>query len=166
MEKLGIDPKILVAQLINFGLFTFIFVKFIAGPFLKIIENEKKKDQERALLAERVTKQEAELANLEKEAKEKIRKDMDAAVAQVRKETAELKKELMHQAQQEAHDIVENAQASMKETKLQFERELKDKLTTMSVLIVKNALKAYLDENMQKSVTDRILKELSNPQAN
>lgn len=166
MEKLGIDPKILVAQLINFGLFAFIFVKFIAKPFLAVIEQEKKKDEERALLMEKVTKQEAELAKQEEHAREKIRKEMDMAIVQTRKEVADLKKDLINQAQLEAKELVDNVQASMKESQAQFERELKEKLITTSVLIVKNALKSYLDEGMQKNVNARILSELSNQNLN
>lgn len=166
MEKLGIDPKILIAQLINFGLFAYIFVKFIAKPFLAIIEQEKKKDEERIRLTDKVTRQEEELVRQEGQAKDKIRHEMDLAVVQTRKEVSELKKELMNQAQQEAKELVENVQASMKESRAQFEHELKEKLVTMSVLIVKNALRTYLDDNAQKNVNDRILAELSNHKPN
>jgi F-type H+-transporting ATPase subunit b len=166
MEKLGIDPKILIAQVINFGLFVFIFVKLIAKPFLAVIELERKKDEERTLLFEKVTRQEAELAKQEAHAREKIRKEADMAMAKTRKEVAELKKELINNAQLEAKELVDNVRASMKESQAQFERELKEKLVTMSVIIVKNALQPYLDEGMQKNVNERILTQLSNQNLN
>ena len=45
MDKLGIDVKLLIAQLVNFGLFFFIFQKFIAKPFLGLIKSEEKKEK-------------------------------------------------------------------------------------------------------------------------
>ena len=33
MEALGIDPKLLVAQLVNFALFAYVFKRFMYKPF-------------------------------------------------------------------------------------------------------------------------------------
>ena len=41
MENLGIDIKLLIAQMINFGLFFFIIKKFVTKPFLNFVEDEK-----------------------------------------------------------------------------------------------------------------------------
>ena len=46
MENLGIDVKLLIAQVVNFALFLFIFHRFISKPFLRFLDSEKKKDEE------------------------------------------------------------------------------------------------------------------------
>ena len=45
MENLGIDIKLLIAQLINFGIFFFIIAKFVAKPFTKFLNEERNKDE-------------------------------------------------------------------------------------------------------------------------
>jgi F0F1-type ATP synthase membrane subunit b/b' len=41
MENLGIDGKLLSAQLINFILFFIIYKKYIAKPFMAFLKKEK-----------------------------------------------------------------------------------------------------------------------------
>jgi F-type H+-transporting ATPase subunit b len=43
MEKLGIDPKILIAQIVNFGIVFFLLKKFLFKPLIKIIDDRNKK---------------------------------------------------------------------------------------------------------------------------
>src|SRR3989344_4575625 len=47
MEGLGIDLKLLIAQIINFGLFFYVFKRFLAKPFVSFIDEEKQKEAER-----------------------------------------------------------------------------------------------------------------------
>jgi len=47
MESLGVDVKLLIAQIVNFLLFFLIFKKFIAKPFSQFLVTEKQKEQER-----------------------------------------------------------------------------------------------------------------------
>ena len=46
MENLGINVKLIIAQIINFALFFLIYKKFIAKPFVNFINGEKKKEEE------------------------------------------------------------------------------------------------------------------------
>jgi len=43
MEGLGVDVKLLIAQVINFLLFFYIFKKYLAKPFQKYLDEETKK---------------------------------------------------------------------------------------------------------------------------
>lgn len=41
MEALGLDAKLLIAQIVNFVIFYFIFQKFVAKPLLEYIKKQK-----------------------------------------------------------------------------------------------------------------------------
>ena len=42
MEKLGIEPQLLLAQLVNFGIIIFVLSKFLYKPILDMLEKRKK----------------------------------------------------------------------------------------------------------------------------
>jgi len=48
MEALGLDIRLLVAQLINFGLLIFLLNKFLYKPLIKMLDDRKKKIAEAA----------------------------------------------------------------------------------------------------------------------
>lgn len=166
MENLGVDPKLLLAQIINFVLFFFLFSKFIAKPFMQYIENEKKKDLERQRVSELALKQEEELENHKRKISDKMKKEFDFAVLEARKDAQELKKELMKEAKQEAEAVVIKAQEEMKTAQILMEKEIKEKISSLSLILVSKVLKEYLTEDMQKNITARLINNLSQTNRN
>ena len=166
MENLGVDPKLLIAQLINFGLFFFIFSKFIAKPFLAYVASEKKKDAERSRLNELAVKQDADLVKKEEEMKMRLRKEYDKALLEAKHEAESVKTNLMKDAKREAEEYVTKAQKQMQSDKLAMEGVIKEKITSLSVLLVEQGLREYLTDDMQKGVTRQLLTHLESKSLN
>lgn len=166
MENLGVDPKLLIAQLINFGLFFFIFSKFIAKPFLAFVASEKKKDAERSRLNELAVKQDADLVKKEEEMKVRLRKEYDKALSDAKHEAESVKANLMKDAKKEVEEYVAKAQKQMQSDKLAMEREIKDRIASLSVLLIEHGLKDYLTVDMQKGVTKQLLNHLESKKLN
>ncbi|PIV08694.1 hypothetical protein COZ40_00070 [Candidatus Roizmanbacteria bacterium CG_4_10_14_3_um_filter_39_13] len=160
MENLGIDIKLLVAQLINFGLFFFIYKKFIAGPFVAVMQGEKKKDAERKKMLEEVAKQKETLLLAEKTAKDEIHKKTEESLKAVG-HAAELEKaSLIKKAHEESAEIVKKASKQIEEERHQMEKQYKETLAKVSVMTVEHALKDFLTEDMQKQVSAKVLSNL------
>lgn len=161
MENIGVDPKLLLAQLINFGLFFFLYKKFVAGPFVKTMAEEKRKDDERKKLAEIAANQKEMLAKEEKSARDEIRRKTEESLKAVHT-AAEVERELLiKKAKEEADHLLKKAAKQMEEEKAQMEQSYKDALAKVSTLTVEHALKEYLTEDMQKQINSRILTNLS-----
>lgn len=166
MENLGVDPKLLLAQLINFGLFFFIFSKFVAKPFLGYITEERKKDAERQKLAEVALRQQEELQQKEKEMRLKLKKEHDQAIDQVKKDVEKLKNDLVREANNDAQEILSKAEKQIKEERILMENEIRQKLATLTTSMVEHGLKDYLTQDMQKGINERILTSLKREQVN
>jgi F-type H+-transporting ATPase subunit b len=166
MENLGLDTNLIIAQLINFGVFFFIFSKFIAKPFMAYIKSEKKKDIDRTNLTEQTEKMQEELEHKNKESKETIKREFNIALDNAKKEVEAVRKELIERAQKESAEIVENTHRQMRDEKLLVDRQMKDKLVSLSTLLVEHGLKDYLDDQMKKNINDRILSNLSKQKLN
>lgn len=162
MEKLGIDVKLLVAQLVNFGLFFFIFHRFIAKPFMNFIKNEQKKDREKEKLLADLEHQKVASEKHEAEAKEKMNKELREEMAKVRKEAELVKKDLLAKSKDEAAEIINQARKQMEEESRQMEETMKKKVADLSIVMVKQGLKSYLNESAQKEITREILNNINN----
>jgi len=80
MENLGIDGKLLIAQLINFGIFFLLFAKFISKPFLKFLQQERRNEKDKESLLGKLKKGEEELGLQEKEMRNKIKKERNEII--------------------------------------------------------------------------------------
>jgi len=160
MENLGIDFKLLLAQLINFGLFFFIYKKFIAGPFVSVMKSEKMKDADRKKMNEEVAKQKEILAQQEKDSKEEIRKKTEESLKAVRHAAEVEKIALLAKAQDESKEMVKRASKQIEEERQQMEKQYKETLAKVSVMTVEHALKDFLTEDMQRQVSAKVLSNL------
>jgi len=158
MENLGIDIKLLIAQLINFGIFFFIIAKFVAKPFTKFLNEERNKDEEKVNLLDKLKRSEEVAVESEKKMREKVKKELDIIFAQSKKEAQEMKGELVKQAESDAQDIRDKSKKLLEEEKNILYREVKDKIVKTSLIIVEKALKESLDESSRKQVTNFIIK--------
>lgn len=162
MDKLGIDVKLLIAQLVNFGLFFFIFQKFIAKPFLGLIKSEEKKEKAKHAFEVEMIEQKEQAEQEEKKAKERLNSQIKVLLDSARKEAEVVKKSMIESAKKEAADVVVQSRRQMEEESRLMEQTIKHKVADLSLLIVKEAMKDYLTENMQKEMTQHIISRIKN----
>lgn len=160
MENLGIDVKLLLAQIVNFALFFFLFQKFIAASFLKFINEEKQKEKEKERILSALKTKEEEMSKKEDELKEKMRKETEKILLMARSEANKLKEGIIAQAKKEADDLREKMRQQMKDEREAMYKEIKEKIIDLSVDMVDRALEEYLTEKTRKELTQHILKNL------
>ena len=161
MEKLGIDPKLLIAQLINFGVFFLIFRFFIAKPFMQFIRKEKESEEKLANAtseADRIMKEvDGELSVQ----RTKTRKETEVLIAQAKKDATAYREKLISQAQADAEDIRKKMNQDREDEKARRAREEKDTVGRLSVLMIEKSLQNYLDEETKKRLTTHILSKVN-----
>lgn len=160
MENLGIDVKLLVAQIINFLLFLLVFKVFFAKPFAKFIGGEEKKTQEREKLLADVKAQEEEFAQKEAAFKKKMKQQEDALLKKTKEDALLVKEELVSEAREEAKEIVDKAKQEIMEEREEMREEMKKKVGELSLILVSEALEDALDKEAKKKVTTYILTNL------
>lgn len=160
MENLGIDPKLMLAQVVNFVLFFIIVKKFIAKPFTQFIANEKKKEKDKEQMQEEIRKSEETCLVKEQELKSKTKKVMTDALDEAKKEAAEYKSGMMRQAEKEVSEMKVKANKQTLDEREELHRQMKDQTLNLSVSIVTEALKESLDEESKRKVTKHILSNM------
>lgn len=158
MENLGIDSKLLIAQLVNFGLFFYIFKKFVAKPFTRYIELEKNKEieREKALNAavEEKDKLEAKAIKLQQEAK----KEEANIIAEAKEAASQIKERIIEETNQEVEEIRQKTKKQLEEEKNNLYRNFEDKVLELSLIVVNKTFRDVLTDEAKKKITERLIK--------
>ncbi len=159
MEALGLDIRLLIAQIVNFAIFYFIFQKFVAGPLLAYIKKQKDEEKKRHDLTVEIENAKKSIEN-EKDA---MVKSMNAKqkelVSESKKYAEELKTELLVKAKKQADDLVISGKEMIDEER----RKAKEELEAYVKVAAKNALfkslSESLDDETRKKITKSIIEE-------
>jgi len=157
IKALGIDGRILLAQLFNFALLVFILWRYAYKPVLNILEERRSKIEQGLNDAETA-------AEKLKQAEENSRQVMIAA----RQEAAQLLEKAQHQAELRQQEIVRKAQEDigimMEKEREKIEAEKKSVLAELKGELILLGLKSFLHENVDdkrdKEAIDRLVKDL------
>jgi len=158
MENLGIDIRLLIAQLTNFIIFFLIFKKFLAVPFSKFILTAKQKEKEKIEIDKRMQ----ELNKLEQEIEKKVREQMNnernELIRKTKEENEKIRNELIKKTENEIILMKKKAKEKLlKEQKLQQEN-IRKEVIDLSFYLIEIGLKEVLSPQLQKELTNYILK--------
>ncbi|PJC33346.1 hypothetical protein CO049_00765 [Candidatus Roizmanbacteria bacterium CG_4_9_14_0_2_um_filter_36_12] len=160
MESLGIDIKLLIAQIINFGLFFYVFKKYLAKPFASFMSDEAKLEKEKERTMEDLKKKEEELTTSQNKAKNLMKKELDAALKKVKEDAARLKANLIVEAKKDSQVIIDKGKKQIEVERAEMEREMKKKIVQLTGLVLERSFSSYLSSDMQKEVNKNVLKNL------
>lgn len=157
MENLGLDAKLLVAQLVNFAIFFFVFQKFISKPFLSYLKKQKEEDHMRAKMAEELETRQETLAAQDKKLEQERKKTLQDAIEESKKAAETVKQEIIAAAKKEAEEIVKKAHAQIEDERQTMYKDVRKQVATVSSLVVEKALTDYLTRDAQEAVTKNII---------
>jgi len=156
LTNLGIDWKLFIAQLINFGILLFVLYRFAYRPVLKILDDRSEKikkgladaEESGKKLKEIEEKEEKVLVEAKKQAKEILEKAEEQA--QVNKE------EFVKIAQEESDKIIKKAQKIAGEEKDKMVTDVKSEIS----VLVATAVEKIVDEKINNAKDAQIINEV------
>jgi len=160
MESLGVDIKLLIAQIINFILFFLIFKKFIAKPFSQFLIHERKKEEEKEkVLAELKQKEENFIKEKDRELK-KIKEEQQKNVKQLKEEIKKLREKMIAEAKKEAQMIIEKSKKQATRYEEKINRQIEQRVKELSFKIITDVLSNVMTPQLQKEVNRQMVKSL------
>lgn len=157
IDKLGIDPKLLIAQIVNFVLLLVILQRVAYKPILKML-NERSEKIEKSL--KQAQKIEEELAKTEETKIAEIKKAKEEAQRIIKEayETAEKKSlETLGKTKAKTQEIVEKAKLEIKAEKKNAVEEAKGEIAELSIQIAKKIIGNNISESAEKKLISDVL---------
>ena len=160
IAKLGIDWKLIIAQIVNFGIVLFLLYKFAYKPVLAALDKRRRmieksvKDAEKSeeLLKEVGSMKEKALATV----KEKTAEMMDRAAC----EATHLKQEGLAEGAAEAKKTIDKVKTEIEAQKKAIIKEAKTEITKMIVFGAAKILEREFSEKDQERMIDEAAKEI------
>ena len=163
LQKLGIDWKLLIAQIINFVILLWLLKRFAYKPIVDLLEKRKKEIAESTENADRIkkeleqtqTKSQQIIKNAEIEAAEIVKKAREGA--------DKTKEEIIAQAKIRANREIESAAEKIKSEKEKMSWELRKETTYLAIKLAKKILEekasAEIDERALQDILEKADKE-------
>ena len=156
MEKLGINPGLLIAQIFNVVLLVWLLTRFLYRPVLSMLNERTRRIQESLRDAEQVKEQLA-----------RANQDYDQKLAQARQEAAGIltqaqeraklqEAEIIAQARQEADRIRSDAREQSVQERDQLMRDLKNQMADLVTATASRVLGAELKSNHDQLIEESL----------
>ena len=160
IHKLGIDWKLIIAQIINFAILLFILYKFVYHPVLAMLD---KRSRMIAKGLEDAKKSEELLKNIEEERIAKLNeaeRKVGALLNQAKVDAETMKKSIVEEANRQSEDMLKRAQFQIAEEKEKIVEEAKREVVDYAIIVAGKVLEKEFDSTHQKKLTDAVLKEM------
>ncbi len=162
LDKLGIDWRLLIAQIVNFAVLLFVLHRFLYKPILGVLEKRRKEIEENErrtkLLTEKVEKAEREYEKRILEAEKKSQTILKKAEENAEK----LKSELIEEGRKNAVKILEEAKERSLREKAEIQESLEKEVSGLVKESVRKVLVSIADENAEKALWEKAAKVLKN----
>jgi F-type H+-transporting ATPase subunit b len=161
MEQLGIDGKLLVAQMVNFFIILFVLSKLLYKPILAALDKRREDIKKGLELTEQMEKEKQNLEITKDHALEKIKKESVQIIDEAKLRGKEAEKEIIAEARIEAGKIIEKAKEESKQMKLSMQKSIRDDAITLAEAMTKRLVSGILDEKMQRELLTKEVKKIS-----
>lgn len=159
LQNFGIQPILLLAQIVNFLIILYLLKRFFYKPIQKVLADRQKRIEESLknadLIEERLKKtQEKQAQILEgaaKSAQEILQKAQDAARQQSANSLNETKKS--------AEELLTRAKEEIQAQRVQMEKEVEKHTVTLVTEVVKKVLSKHLSSRQRQDLTEKAAME-------
>lgn len=158
LAKLGIDWKLLIAQIINFLILLFVLYKFAYGPILAILEKRQKKIEKGLAEAEEARKKLEESKKRQKEILQKARHEAKEIVEKAHIQAEKMKSEITETAKKQAEKIIQEARKDIEMEKEKTISEIKSEIGELVVAATERVVGEKMDSEKDRELIEKSLK--------
>jgi len=147
-----IDWKLIIAQLVNFGIILFVLKRYAYGPTMKLMDDRTKKIEKGLKDAQDSHKKLAEIAEKEKEVLVEARKTAQEIVSKAEAVAVKNKEEIITQTKEQAEKILSDAAKKIELEKNQMFAEIKTQVAELVVLATGKVIGEKIDSEKDKDL--------------
>lgn len=160
MEKLGIEPTLLAAQIVNFFIILVLLNKLLYTPILTMLEKRKKDIADGVEMAENMKLEEEKMGQKHEKVLAKARQEALSIIEDAKKQGKEVEKELVSKAHEEALTIISRAKEEAKEIARLSHATRTKEAVDLSVVMAKRLLDSIMNAKEQHEVIHNKIKDL------
>lgn len=160
IETFHIDVKIVIAQIINFGIVFFVLYYFILKPLLKVMKERSEKIQNGLKFSEQMEKEMKEIREKKEHMLSEARRNADSEIENAKKIAEEKKKEIMEDAHLKAKNLLMVAKVNAEDERQRVVNESKQDVIDLAFSVATKVLNKKVSDKEDLRLTEKFVKEL------
>lgn len=160
LTKLGIDWKLLLAQIVNFVILLAILYKFLYKPVIKLLEDRQAKIEKSLKQAEEIQKNLYTSEGEKAKVLEAARGEAGKIVAESREMAIKVRDEMLNKAKMEAANIVDSGKKELLAEKETMMRDAKTELADILKMAAEKIIKEKLDSERDAALIEKTITEI------
>lgn len=161
LSKLGIDWRLLIAQLINFLILVFILYKFLYKPVLGLLENRKEKIEKGLRDAERLGVELEKTKELQAEEIKKAKQEARGIVEEAEKRALLAAEGTKTTTKAEVEKLITAAKNQIIGEKEKMMNEIRKEAAVLVVAAAEKVVGKVIDVKMHKNLVEETIREHS-----
>jgi F-type H+-transporting ATPase subunit b len=161
IKALGLDVKILLAQLINFSVLFFVMYKFGYKPMLSFLDDRSKKIENGIKDAKKAEERLIEISENEKKTIKKARIDALEIVNEAKKVAEKKGDAMITKAKADIGEIINQEKSKMQVEKAETLKEIKSEISDLVLLSVEKVLEEKMDIKEDKKMVAKVVKKIN-----
>jgi len=158
LGTLGINWKLFLAQLVNFGIVLFVFWRWIVKPLGTTLTKRQERIEEGLKNAELTEAEKKKFEEWKIAEMKKVRNEADHILRTTTDTANKIKQETIVEAQHQANKVLDQAKANIESEKNQMLKEVKQEIATLVVTASEKILRQKLDEKKDRELINESLK--------
>ena len=160
LHKLGIDWRLIIAQMVNFFILLGLLYKFLYKPLIKMLEDRRIRVEKSIEQAKQIEENMARTTRERQEEMVKARLESGRIVEEAKLAATAHRNKLIVEAQAEAEKIVAQAQTALTAEKSAMMIEAKAELADLVVATTEKVLRGVMSESLNKQYVEKVIKEV------
>lgn len=161
LNQFGINPLLLLAQVVNFALLLFILKRFLYKPILKVLEERKKKIADSLKNAEEIEKRLLETEEERNKTLAKTSQEIQQMRDEAKKELEAFKEEMKQNAKLQAEQIIKKGEETAQAESLRMEQQIMAKIAGLVAIATEKVTGKVINQKDQKELIEREIENLS-----
>ena len=159
MEQLGIEPQLLLAQIVNFLIIFFVLWKLLYKPILGMIDKRKKEIAEGLARADKMKVAEEKWKEKEEKLLAEARREARNIVETGEKEGEEARRDIVAAAHKEADGIVAKGKEDVVGLRAKMEKDVRAAAVELAVAMTRRLTSSVLSAADQHKLITKQLKD-------
>lgn len=161
IHKLGIEPKLLIAQIINFGILLLLLYRFLYKPVLGVLQKREQYIKKSLAEAKNVEKKNKEFEEWKLREMKKVKDEANVILEKAILDSEKIKNETLEKAKSATDELLEKAKKEINSQKEQMLLEARKEVGDLVMMATSKIVGRVIDREDEKELINGTVKNIS-----
>jgi len=160
-ENFGIQPTLLLAQIVNFLIILFLLKKFFYKPIIKVLEDRKNRIEDSLKNADLISEKLAKTDEKSRLIIEGAQKNTQDLISDAKSEAGRILNQAQEDARAAGQEAIIQVRAQIENERVKMQKELEDQTLNLVIGVVKKVLSKTLSVKEKQTITKEAITHLA-----